>query len=114
MSGDIGNLETKPKLVLTLDFGRRKDPQKAPMNPIVTVNSKKVFVWGIYNSFLIKAEHVFVFEPINDSKGTHLIHYERMTGILSPFLITKKVKANMTKRYNIMNQDLKNHCIKIN
>jgi hypothetical protein len=114
ISGDIENLETKPKLDLTLDFGRKKDPQKAPMNPIVTVNSRDVFVWGIYNGFMIKAEHVFVFEPINDSKGTHLIHYERMSGILSPFLITKKVKANMTKHYNIMNKDLKNICMKIN
>ena len=110
LSGDIDNLETKPKLDLTLDFGRNKDPQKAPMNPIVTVNNRDLFVWGIYNGFLIKAEHVFVFEPINNSKGTHLIHYERMTGILSPFIITKKVKANMTKRYNIMNQNLKNIC----
>jgi hypothetical protein len=110
ISGDIDNLETKPKFDLTLDFGRKKDPQKAPMNPIVTINNRDVFVWGIYNGFIIKAEHVFVFEPINDSKGTHLIHYERMTGILSPFLITKKVKANMTKRYNIMNQDFKNIC----
>ena len=114
ISSDIDHLETKPKLVLKLDFGRKKDPQKAPMNPIVTENSKDLFVWGIYNGFLIKAEHVFVFEPINNSKGTHLIHYERMTGILSPFLIKKKVKANMTKRYNIMNQDLKLFCMKIN
>ena len=61
ISGDIDNLETKPKIVLKLDFGRKKDPQKAPMNPIVTVNSKDLFVWGIYNGFLIKAEHVFYF-----------------------------------------------------
>ena len=112
MSGDINNLETKPKLDLTLDFGRKKDPQKAPVNPIDTVNNKDVFVWGIYNGFLIKAEHVFVFESINDGKGTYLIHCERMTGILSPFLITKKIKENMTKSYNIMNQDLKNICKK--
>ena len=112
LSGDINNLETKPKLDLTLDFGRKKDPQKAPVNPIVTVNNKDVFVWGIYNGFLIKADHVFVFESINDRKGTHLIHYERMTGILGPFLITKKLKENMTKSYNIMNQDLKNICKK--
>jgi hypothetical protein len=107
LSGDIDNLETKPKLDLTLDFGRKKDPQKSPMNPIVSVNTKDVFVWGIYNGFLIKAEHVFVFEPINNSRGTHLIHYERMTGIFSPFIITKKLKKNMTNRYNIMNQNLK-------
>ena len=77
------------------------------MNPIVSVNTKDVFVWGIYNGFLIKAEHVFVFEPINNFRDTHLIHYERMTGIFSPFIITKKVKKNMTNRYNIMNQNLK-------
>ena len=78
--------------------------------PIVTVNSKDLFVWGIYNGFLIKAEHVFVFEPINDSKGTHLIHYEKMTGMLSPFIMTKKMKVTMTEHYNIMNQDLKKLC----
>ena len=61
------------------------------MNPIVTVNSKDLYVWGIYNGFLIKSEHFFVFETVNDSKGTLLIHYERMKELLSPFLITKIV-----------------------
>jgi hypothetical protein len=110
ISGDINNLETKPKLDLTLNFGRKKDPQKAPLNPIVTQNSKEVFVWGISYGFLLKAEHVFVFQPTNDGAGTHLIHYERMTGMLSSLFITKKVKANMAKRYTIMNQDFKRLC----
>ena len=110
VNGDINNLESKPKLELTLDFGREKDPQKFPVNPIVTVNSKDVFVWGLYNGFLMKAEHVFVFIPTNDGEGTHLIHYERMTGMLSPFIMTKKVKVNMAEHYNIMNQDLKKLC----
>jgi len=112
LSGDINNIESKPRLDLTLDFGRNKDPQKTPVNPIVAVNIEDVFVWGVYNGFLIKAEHVFVFETVNNGKGTHLIHYERITGILSPFLLTKKVKADMTKHYNIMNQDLKKLCEK--
>ena len=60
------------------------------MNPIFTVNSKDLYVWGIYNGFLIKAEHFFIFEPVNDSKETHLIHYERMTELLSPFYNYKK------------------------
>ena len=110
LNGDINNLESKPKLELTLDFGRKKDPRKAPVNPIVTVNIKQVFVWGIYNGFLIKAEHVFVFEQTNGGEGTHLIHYERMTGILSPLIMTKKIKVTMTEHYNIMNQDLKKLC----
>jgi len=88
----------------------KKDPQKAPVNPIVIVNNEEVFVWGIHNGFLIKAEHVFVFEPINDGKETHLIHYEKITGMLSPFIMTKKMKVTMTEHYNIMNQDLKNLC----
>ena len=110
LNGDINNLESKPKLDLTLDFDRKKDPQKAPVNPIVIVNNEEVFVWGIHNGFLIKAEHVFVFEPINDGKETHLIHYEKITGMLSPFIMTKKMKVTMTEHYNIMNQDLKNLC----
>ena len=110
VNGNINNLESRPKLELTLDFGREKDPQKVPVNPIVTVNSKEVFVWGLYNGFLMKAEHVFVFKPTNDGKGTHLIHYERMTGILSPLVMTKKIKVTMTEHYNIMNQDLKKLC----
>ena len=94
------------------DFGRKNDPQRFPLNPIVSVNNKKVFIWGIYKGILIKAEHVFVFEPTNDGRETHLIHYETMTGMLSPFLMTNKVKANMAERYNIMNHDLKNFCEK--
>jgi len=46
LSGDINNIESKPRLDLTLDFGRNKDPQKTPVNPIVAVNIEDVFVWG--------------------------------------------------------------------
>ncbi len=112
LSGDFNHIESKPKLELTSDFGRKNDPKKFPINPIVSVNNKNVFVWGIHNGILIKAEHVFVFEPKNEGKGTHLIHYETMTGMLSPFLMTNKVKANMEERYTIMNKDLKNFCEK--
>lgn len=112
LSGDINLIKSKPKLDLTLDFGRKNDPKKAPVNPIVSINNQKVFVWGIYNGILIKAEHVFVFEPTNDGNRTHLIHYEIMKGMLSPFIMTKKVKANMSELYKVMNQDLKNICEK--
>jgi len=112
LSGDINLIESKPKLGLTSDFGKKNDPQKFPLNPVVSVNNKKVFIWGINKGILIKAEHVFVFEPTNEGKRTHLIHYETMTGMLSPFLMTKKVKSNMAERYNIMNKDLKNFCEK--
>jgi len=108
LSGDINLIESKPKLDLTSDFGRKNDPQKFSLNPIVSVNNKNVFVWGIYKGILITSEHVFVSESTNKGKGTHLIYYERMTGMLSPFLMTKKVKSNMAELYNIMNQDLKN------
>jgi hypothetical protein len=93
-----------------LDFGRKKDPQKAPVKPDITVNNELSFVWGLYNGFIIKAEHVFIFEPINNGKGTHLIHYEKMNGLLSPLFITKKVHANMNERYMLMNKALKNIC----
>ena len=109
-SGDIYKLETKPKLDLTLDFGQKNDPAKSPASPRLTVNSPKVLVWGLYSGFILKAEHVFVFQPIDGGKGTHLIHYERMTGLLSPLLLTKKVSVNMKKHYNIMNEDLKSIC----
>ena len=35
-----------------------------------------------------------------------------MKGMLSPFIMTKKVKANMSELYKVMNQDLKNICEK--
>jgi len=30
--------------------------------------------------------------------------------MLSPFIMTKKVKVNMAEHYNVMNQDLKKLC----
>ena len=66
-----------------------------------------------FHHLLVRKQiHVFVFEPTNDGKGTHLIHYEIMKGMLSPFLMTKKVKANMSELYKVMNQDFKNICEK--
>jgi cellobiose-specific phosphotransferase system component IIB len=110
ISGNINDLSTEPTINLTLDFSRKNDPEKAPVTPEVTVNNELSFVWGIYNGFLITAEHVFIFEPINDGAGTHLIHYEKMNGIMSPFFITKKVSANMFDHYVLMNEALKKLC----
>jgi hypothetical protein len=110
ISGDINDLATEPALELTLDFGRKKDPQMAPVKPKVVINNDMRFVWGLYNGFILKAEHVFIFEPTDNGKGTHLIHYEKMNGMLSPIFITKKVSANMYQSYNLMNESLKRIC----
>lgn len=109
-SGDISKLETKPKLDLTLDFGRKNDPSQAPVNPVVSENNATVFNWGFKLWFFLSAEHVFLFEPINNGKGTRLVHYEAMNGILKSFVMSEKTKANMTNRYNSMNQGLKKLC----
>jgi hypothetical protein len=108
-AGDINDLSTEPTLDLTLDFGRKNDPSQAPTFPIVTENNKEVFNWG-FKMAILKAEHVFIFEPTNNDKGTRLVHYERMSGLLKSFVLTKKTKANMTVRYNAMNAALKTIC----
>ena len=104
-TGDINDLETKPTLDLTLDFGRKNDPARAPVNPKVYENSAEVFNWG-FNIGVLKAVHVFIFEPINEGKKTRLVHYERMGGILK-FVMNKKMKASMIRQYNKMNESLK-------
>jgi hypothetical protein len=108
-SGDLNDLSTKPTIELTLDFGRKNDPSKAPVSPNVTENTPEVFNWG-FSIGVLKAEHVFIFEPINNGKATRLVHYERMSGILKSLTMTSKVKANMIEKYNTMNEALKNLC----
>lgn len=110
ITGDIDDLMTKPTIELMLDFGRKKDPAKAPVFPDVTENSAEVFNWGFDKGMLLRAEHVFIFESINNGNGTRLVHYEKMAGMISSFTMTKKVKANMTERYELMNEALKNLC----
>ena len=105
-SGDINNLDTKPTLDLTLDFGRKNDPAPAPVNPVVYENNEEVFDWG-FKRWYLKANHVFIFEPINNGKGTPLVHYEKMKGLVKSFVLTKKTKKNMTERYELMNEALK-------
>ena len=112
IKGDINHLETKPTLELWVNMGRDKDPQKAPSKFTVKRNDEEVFVWGVYQGFLLKIEHVFVFTPTNNGKGTHLIHYEVMSGLLGYIFMTKKLKGEITKHYNIMNKDLKELCEK--
>lgn len=109
-TGDIDNLKTKPTLELMLDFGRKGDPSTAPAFPEVTENNAEVFNWGFDKGMLLRAEHVFIFEPINNGSGTRLVHYEKMAGMASSFAMTKKVKANMTERYSLMNEALKKLC----
>jgi hypothetical protein len=104
-TGDINNLETKPTLDLTLDFGRKNDPAQAPVYPKVYENSAEVFHWG-FNIGLLKAAHVFIFESIDDGKKTRLIHYEKMEGILK-FIMSAKMKASMLREYDKMNKALK-------
>ena len=109
-TGDINDLSTEPTLELTLDFGRKGDPSPAPLFPAVYDNNEEVFNWGFKKGGLISAEHVFIFEPINDGKGTRFLHYEKMKGMLKSFIMTKKTKANMTEHYNKMNAALKVIC----
>ncbi len=93
-------------LTLTLDFGRKNDPAPAPVNPVVYENNEEVFDWG-FKRWYLKANHVFIFEPINNGKGTRLVHYEKMKGLVKSFVLTKKTKKNMTERYELMNEALK-------
>lgn len=107
IKGDINNLETKPKLELWVDMEREKDPQKAPSNFTVKRNDEEAFIWGVYQGALLKIEHVFIFSLTKDGKGTHLIHYERMAGLLGHIFMTEKLKGNLIKHYNLMNESLK-------
>ncbi len=82
-----------------------------PQYPEVYDNSAEAFVWGFKKSIL-RANHVFIFESINNGKGTRLVHYEKMSGFLKAFVMTKKTKANMFEKYNTMNQSFKSFCEK--
>ena len=104
-SGDLDNIKTKPTIELTLDFGRKNDPAQAPVYPKVYENSAGVFYWG-FNIGLLKAAHVFLFEPIDEGKKTRLVHYEKMEGVLK-FILNEKMKISMNQRYHKMNADLK-------
>ncbi|MFK7774248.1 MAG: SRPBCC domain-containing protein [Saprospiraceae bacterium] len=111
-SGNLSDLSTKPTLDLMLNFGRKGDPAKAPVFPSVYDNNEEVFNWGFRKGVFISAEHVFIFESINNGKGTRLIHYEKMKGMLKAFIMTKKTKANMIEKYNNMNKGFKTFCEK--
>jgi hypothetical protein len=104
-TGNLNNLKTKPTLDLTLNFGRKNDPAPAPVSPKVYENSAEVFNWG-FNIGVLKAVHVFIFEPIDEGKKTRLVHYEKMEGVLK-FVMNEKMKASMVDHYNKMNESLK-------
>lgn len=107
--GDINNLNTKPNLALVLNFGRKNDPQPAPLNPIIYENSLEVFCWG-FNWGILKAEHVHIFESINGGQNTRYIHYERMSGLMKRLVMKPEMRENMVDKYNTMNIDLKEYC----
>lgn len=109
-TGDINNLSTKPNLNLTLDFGRKSDPAKAPVYPKVYENKADLFDWGFSWGFLLKANHVFIFESIKGGKATRLVHYEKMQGLMKSLLMTKSTMQNMVKYYDEMNEALKTRC----
>lgn len=107
--GDINDLSTKPTLDLVLNFGRKNDPAPAPVHPKVIENSPEVFNWG-FSLGLVKAVHVFIFEPVDGGTSTRLVHYEQISGMLKGLAMNEAMRDNMVVKYNEMNAALKVYC----
>lgn len=107
--GNINNLETKPTLNLTLNFGRKNDPAPAPTSPKVYENSPEVFYWG-FRWGILNAEHVHIFESIDGGKNTRFINYERMSGPLRSLIMKPEMRENMIAKYNTQNAAFKKVC----
>jgi hypothetical protein len=111
LSGDINDISTKPQIDAVFHIDTTKAPQPAPMKLWLTANDELAFVWEVKNGLLLKAKHVYLFLPEDGEKTTLLVHYERMTNFLSLFF-SKKLRKNMTERYSLMNEELKQLCEK--
>jgi len=111
LRGDINNISTKPQIDAVLHIDTTKSPQPAPLKLWLTANNEQAFVWEAKNGFLIRVYHTYLFLPAEGGKATKLLHYERMTGFLSLFF-SKKLRKNMTERYSLMNEELKQLCEK--
>ena len=107
--GDIDKLETQPTLNLEIDFGRKNDPSPSPISPRVYENSPEIFHWG-FNYGILKAEHIFIFESIENNSSTHFINYETASGLLKGLVMTQTFRENMVTNYNTMNVAFKKIC----
>ena len=107
--GDIYKLETQPTLNLEIDFGRKNDPAPSPISPRVYENSPEIFHWG-FNYGILKAEHLFIFESIENNSGTRFINYETASGLLKGLVMTQTFRENMIRNYNTMNVAFKKVC----
>jgi hypothetical protein len=105
-SGDLSDLISKPTLELELDLARSGNSRKVPALPVVTVNDANALKWGLNLGVIFQAEHIFLFEPIDGGKATRFVHYERMSGLLSPLFMTNTTKNLMVEGYNAMNEAL--------
>lgn len=110
IQGDIQDVETRPVLALIWDFGQEDHPEEAPFQPIVLHNTPELFHWGVSRGFLIKADHVFLFESLQEGQQTRLVHYEQMRGLLKSFLMSKKNRQVMLESYQHMNQKFQQYC----
>lgn len=106
--GDINNIDSKPRLGFDINFGRKNDPSPSPISPTVYQNSPEIFHWG-FNYGILKANHVYVFEPIN-AISTRFINYEEVNGLLKGMLMTPSFRENMINNYNNMNAAFKKVC----
>ena len=107
--GDIDKLETQPTLNLEIDFGRKNDPSTSPISPRVYENSPEIFHWG-FNYGILKAEHLFIFESIENNSRTRFINYEKAGGLLKSLVMTQIFRENMVANYNTMNVAFKKLC----
>ena len=107
--GNIDKLETQPTLNLEIDFGRKNDPLPSPISPRVYENSPEIFHWG-FNYRILKAEHIFIFESIENNNSTRFINYETARGLLKGLVMTQTFRENMITNYNTMNVAFKKIC----
>ena len=102
-------METQPTLNLEIDFGRKNDPSTSPISPSVYENSPEIFHWG-FNYGILKAEHLFIFESIENNNSTRFINYEKAGGLLKGLVMTQTFRENMVANYNTMNVAFKKLC----
>jgi hypothetical protein len=106
VSGDIdGNLAMKPRIKIGLDIENKGVWTRLPISPVITLNDEFGFGWGVNFGWFARADHVFLFESIEDGKMTRLHHYEIMDGCWTIF--TSNQIPKMRKAYIRMNMELK-------
>jgi len=101
-----GPLVEGASALLTIELGPPLGQRSIPVK-VMSARQDRELSWKGGIRGVMRGHHGVRLEP--SERGTHVVHYETFTGVLSGVLV-RLMQSQMVSRYRRVNQSLRDHC----